>query len=132
MGYLLDTNIVTAILKDNQLALNRLILVRKSRAGIYISFITYYETKRGLLHLDAKRQLLKFERFCSTIEVLLLNDLELIEIAAKIHADLRRRGRPIQDADIFIAATAIANHLTVVSNDADLKNIQTLSLENWL
>ncbi|MEP0894561.1 MULTISPECIES: PIN domain-containing protein [Leptolyngbya] len=63
---------------------------------------------------------------------MLIDDLEIIETASGIHADLRRRGRPIQDADILIAATAIVHSLTVVSNDADLQNVQSLNLENWL
>ncbi|GAP95781.1 hypothetical protein NIES2104_23050 [Leptolyngbya sp. NIES-2104] len=66
------------------------------------------------------------------VEILLIEDLELIETASRIHADLRRRGRPIQDADILIAATAMIHSLTLISNDADLQNVQSLSLDNWL
>ncbi|MGK7872682.1 MAG: PIN domain-containing protein [Xenococcaceae cyanobacterium] len=58
--------------------------------------------------------------------------LSVIERAAEIHADLRRRGRPVEDADILIAATAIANGLTLVSNDSDMSEIRGLAIENWL
>ena len=132
MGYLLDTNIVTAVLKNNRQVINQYRSVRQYSQKICVSCITYYEIKRGLLYLDAAQRLSKFETFCSSVELLWMNSLELIETAATIHADLRRRGRPIQDADILIAATAIAHDLTLVSNDTDLLNIPTLTLENWL
>jgi len=132
MSYLLDTNIVTAIIKENEKALAQLMTARRFRTRVCISCITYYETKRGLLHLGAIRQLSRFEDLCSIVEILLIDDLEIIETASRIHADLRRRGRPIQDADILIAATAMIHSLTLVSNDADLQNVEFLSLDNWL
>lgn len=132
MGYLLDTNIITAIIKDNQQVLNQFTSAKQGRWRTCISCITYYEIKRGLLYSNATRQLQKFERLCLNLEILLIDDLELIETASRIHADLRRRGRPIQDADILIAATAMIHSLTLISNDADLQNVQSLSLDNWL
>ncbi|MDJ0519870.1 MAG: PIN domain-containing protein [Trichodesmium sp. MO_231.B1] len=45
---------------------------------------------------------------------------------------MRRKGRPIQDADILIAATAIIHNLTLVSNDSDMSRVEEINLENWL
>jgi len=45
---------------------------------------------------------------------------------------LRRKGRPIQDADILIAATAIIQNLTLVSNDSDMSRVEGINLENLL
>lgn len=61
-----------------------------------------------------------------------MDELEIIERAAEIHADLKRRGRPIQDADILIAATAIRHGLILVSDDSDLLRVQGITVENWL
>lgn len=50
----------------------------------------------------------------------------------RIIADLRRRGRPMQQIDIMIAA--IANTLgscTVVTGDSDFAAIPGLTTENW-
>ncbi|MBE9013497.1 type II toxin-antitoxin system VapC family toxin [Pseudanabaenaceae cyanobacterium LEGE 13415] len=132
MGHLLDTNIITAILKQNQKAMRQIRRARQSSSRLCMSCITYYEVKRGLLYLNATRQLSDFEELYSTLEILLIEDLELIETASRIHANLRRRGRPIQDADILIAATAMIHSLTLISNDADLQNVEFLSLDNWL
>jgi tRNA(fMet)-specific endonuclease VapC len=99
---------------------------------IFISFITYYEIKRGLLAVNAVRQLGSFNIFFRKYEVLFLDNIDIIEEACKIHADLKIKGRPIQDADVLIAATAIARGLVLVSNDSDLLRVDGLSLENWL
>ncbi len=61
-----------------------------------------------------------------------LENLEIIEKAAEIHIDLRRKGRPIQDADVLIAATAILHHLTLVYNDCDMSRVEGINLKNWL
>ncbi|NEQ35793.1 MAG: type II toxin-antitoxin system VapC family toxin [Okeania sp. SIO3I5] len=132
MSYLLDTNLVTAILKQNKIATDKFKQVKFLEEYLFISCITYYEIKRGLLYVNATRQLSKFNKFCQEVTILFLDNLEIIEKASEIHIDLRRKGRPIQDADILIAATAIIHNLTLVSNDSDMSRVEGISLENWL
>ncbi|TRT87808.1 MAG: type II toxin-antitoxin system VapC family toxin [Microcystis aeruginosa Ma_AC_P_19900807_S299] len=115
MSYLLDTNIVSLIIKRNLEIYQKIEDVKAQRKTIFISCITYFEIKRGLLAVAAPKQR---ERF--------------IEKAAEIHADLILRGLPIQTEDILIAATAIVKSLIVVSNDGDLLRVEGLSLENWV
>lgn len=81
---------------------------------------------------NATRQLSNFNKLCQEYQVLLLDDIAIIERSAEIHADLKRRGRPIQDADILIAATAIARGLILISDDSDLLRVQGIAVENWL
>ncbi|AFY56079.1 putative nucleic acid-binding protein, contains PIN domain [Rivularia sp. PCC 7116] len=132
MGYLLDTNIVTYILKKNLTLNNKLRQVTRYGEEVFISCITYYEVKRGLLALNATRQLADFHQFCIDYDVLYLDDLEIIETACRIHADLKKKGRPIQDADVLIAATAITRGLILVSNDSDMGRVEEIELENWV
>jgi tRNA(fMet)-specific endonuclease VapC len=61
-----------------------------------------------------------------------LDDIEIIETACKIHADLKKKGSPIQDADVLIAATAITRGLILVSNDSDMGRVEGIDLENWV
>jgi len=85
------------------------------------------------LYVNATRQLSEFNNLCSKRwRILFLDNLEIIEKAIEIHIDLRRKGRPIQDADILIAATAIIHNLTLVSNDSDMSRLEGINLENWL
>ncbi|MEA5582129.1 type II toxin-antitoxin system VapC family toxin [Nodularia harveyana UHCC-0300] len=132
MGYLLDTNIVTAIIKQNDKVITKLKTLNRQNQGIFISAITYYEIQRGLLAVKAIKKLAAFENLLPQFTVLLLDDMAIFQKAAEIHADLKIRGLPIQEADIFIAATAFIHNLILVSHDSDLARIPNLKLEDWL
>ena len=99
---------------------------------IYFSCITYFEIKRGLIAVNATRQLTDFDKLCQDYQIILIDDLAIMQKAAEIHADLKVRGLPIQTEDILIAATAIIKGLILVSNDSDLTRVNGLNLENWL
>ncbi|NDJ24136.1 PIN domain-containing protein [Nostoc sp. B(2019)] len=131
MSYLLDSNIVTYILKKNATIDKKFREVRWLKQDVFISCITYYEVKRGLLAINATRQLVDFIKFCQIYKILLIDDLEIIERACEIYVDLQLRGFIIQEQDILIAATAIARGLILVSNDYDLLRVQGINLENW-
>jgi tRNA(fMet)-specific endonuclease VapC len=129
--YLLDTNIVSYILKKNVIVDQKFREVRRLKQDVFMSCITYYEVKRGLLAINATRQLAEFNKFCETYKILLIDDLNIIELACEIYVDLQRRGFIIQEQDILIAATAIARGLILVSNDSDLLRVQGIKLESW-
>ncbi|MDZ8050716.1 MAG: type II toxin-antitoxin system VapC family toxin [Aulosira sp. ZfuVER01] len=131
MTYLLDTNIVSYILKRHTTVEKRLRNANIAGQKIFISCITYYEVKRGLLYANATKQLAEFEQFQERYEILFLDDIDIIEQACQIHVDLQRRGLTIQEQDILIAVTAIIRGLILVSNDSDLLRIQGINLENW-
>lgn len=132
MTYLLDTNIVSYLLKKNANIDNKFREARRLQKDIFISCITYFEIKRGLLAINATRQLADFTLFCDRYQILFLDDIAILEKACEIHADLKIKGTPIQEADILIAATAITRGLILVSNDSDLLRVEQLNLENWL
>lgn len=132
MNYLLDTNIVSLAVKQNDLILDKIELVKAREEDIFISCITYFEIRRGFLAVDAPKQRARFNLFCQQYPIIFLDDLDILEKAAEIHADLRLKGLPIQSEDVLIAATAMIKGLTVVSNDSDLARVEGLSLENWL
>ena len=53
--------------------------------------------------------------------------------AAEIYSDLSGRGILIPDADILIAASAMAHELGVATNNVEhFKRIRGLYVENWL
>ncbi len=132
MNYLLDTNIMSAILKNNPKVIKPLDNIRIQGEKVFMSGMTYYEIERGILAIKASRKLLYFEKLCNDYPVLLLDDMAIFKKATEIHADLKIRGLPIQDADVFIAATAMIHNLILVSHDSDLLRIPNLKLEDWL
>jgi tRNA(fMet)-specific endonuclease VapC len=132
VNYILDTNIVSYILKRNLTLDRKLREVNTSGDEVFISCITFFEVKRGLLAINTTRQLADFDAFVRRYDVLFLDDMEIIEKACEIHANLKIKGTPIQEADVLIAATAITRGLIVVSNDSDLLRVDGINLQNWL
>jgi len=59
-------------------------------------------------------------------------DQAVIEIFSKLKAQNRKTGQIVDDMDLLIAATALCNNLTLVSNnEKHFKGIPGLSLKNW-
>jgi len=107
--FALDSNIVSFYLKGN---LNVIKNIEKAIAedhSIVITPIAYYEVKRGLIFIDAVKQLRKFEDFCSLFTVGEFGDY-LLEDAISIYVKERKEKRNIEDADIFIAAYCLHNN----------------------
>lgn len=86
---------------------------------------------RGLKIKDAQNQLARFQTVCDNSRILNLTDAIIVK-AADIYADLYKRGQIIGDADILIAATAIVNNLTIVTNNENhFSRILDLRVLNW-
>jgi tRNA(fMet)-specific endonuclease VapC len=110
-----------------------------SRAEAYLaqygrlsfSIITRYKILRGLKVKDAKKQVAAFEQFCAKNTILSLTD-DVVSQAAGIYTDLYKRGELIGDADILIAASALASGLGVATNnERHFRRIPNLHVENW-
>jgi tRNA(fMet)-specific endonuclease VapC len=57
---------------------------------------------------------------------------EAAQIYGRLYAELRRKGRTIEQVDLQIAAIAFSlGNCTVVSKDSDLSAVPGLSVENW-
>ena len=132
MDYLFDTSAVSALLKQNKSIVKRINDITDKGEKIFISVITSYEVKRGIFAANATKKLEYYETLCQQYEILWIDNLEISQKAAEIHAHLKQRGQPIQDADIFIAATALSKNLTVVTTDKHFWRIPNLKVENWL
>ena len=57
MPYLLDTNVVTQLLKRTPPVVEKYQRVLQQGEQFYLSAVVYYEVKRGLLHRGATKQL---------------------------------------------------------------------------
>lgn len=132
MPYLLDTNIVTRILKRTPQVVARYRTALESGEPVYLSAVVYYELKRGLLHVDARTQLRQLdEGFKSVLPWAPVSDTTW-DRAAHLWADCRRQGRPHDDdGDLLIAAQAEALGAVVVTrNTRDFTDFPMIA-ENW-
>ncbi len=132
MRYIIDTNIITAIMKNNEEVKMRAQEAILTGDDVFINGISYYEIKRGLLAKDARKQLLFFDKLCKEYGLILLDNQSIFDRAAEIYAELQRKGELIEDADILIASIADTRNFTLVSDDSDFDKIQGLRVENWL
>ena len=128
----MDTNIITAFLKDNPTVVERVKQYTDEHGSLTISIISYYEILRGLKGLGNKKKLQAFNRFINDCEVEELGR-PVVEKAADIYVNLKNQGKLVEDADILVAATAVDKGLVVVTdNEKHFRRIKGLEVENWL
>ena len=101
--YVLDTNIISFYLKGNEVVADNIVRALANGDSILVAPIAYYEIKRGLIAVGAKKRLKEFDNFCELVGVGQL-DNSVLDVAANIYAEQRQLGRMMEDADIFIAA----------------------------
>jgi tRNA(fMet)-specific endonuclease VapC len=129
---LLDTDILSAIMRREPVAIAHARRYLAEHTQFTISIITRYEILRGLKAKNAAAQLARFELLCRSTEILPITD-NIIVRAADIYADLYKRGEIIGDADILIAAKAIEHGLILATNNQDHHNrIAGIQIKNWL
>ena len=97
-----------------------------------ISSISYAESRFGALKKGSPRLSNQIEFFSGLIRILPWTDSEA-EVYAEIRTDLEKRGLAIGGNDMLIAAAAMANGLTLVTNNtAHFSRIPGLKTENWV
>ncbi|MDM8558077.1 type II toxin-antitoxin system VapC family toxin [Candidatus Parabeggiatoa sp. HSG14] len=129
---LMDTNTVSAMLKQDKQVLKNVMLANTAKRKIFFNTITYYETKRGLLATQATRKMTEFNKIRQRYEMLGTDNEAVLDKASEIYANLKQQGRLLPDADIFIAAVALTYNLTLVTADNHFDRIKDLKVENWL
>ena len=130
--YIFDTNMVSALMKDNEKVKAKLDEATDAEEAVFMSGVSHYEIKRGLLAVNATRKMKMYEDLRKDLQMLFLDTEDVFDKAAEIHTGLKQRGELIQDADIFIAATALLRNLILVSDDSHFQRIRGLTTENWI
>ena len=130
MAYLIDTDIIIFALRGDKTVLAK--FDENKNIPISISMITYAELVFGAKRSQNERtNMLKVNRIREIYPVEELN-IGIMELFADIKANMYSKAMRIEDMDLFIAATAIYNDLTLVTNKTKhFKNIPLLKLENW-
>ncbi len=128
----LDTNIITAFLKNDSRVVERVSDYLEFFDKLTINIISYYEILRGLKDLGNEEKLCRFDNFIQENELVFITK-DIIEKAAEIYAYLKKEGNLIEDADILMASTAIVEDLVLITNNLKhFKRVKDLRLDNWL
>jgi len=128
--YILDTNICIYLFKGKY---NLDEQVRKiGFSNCCISEITLAELKYGAECSDQVDGNMKMvDDFANEITIIPIYNA--LNIYAKEKARLRKAGQLIDDFDILIGVTAVANDLVLVTeNDKHLSRISKVKIENWI
>lgn len=125
---ILDANAVSALLTGRNAALQR-VLSAAERHHLPLPVIAEYQY--GLLRLPRPRRLQSLFRRLEAESIILYPDRVTADLYAAIRHDLRKRGRPIPENDIWIAALARQFELEVVSQDSHFDEVSDLRRVGW-
>ncbi len=130
MKYLLDTNICVYFL-NGQFSLKEKIR-EIGFDNCVVSEITIAELKYGIAKSTKKEKNTQtLETFQSKIEILPI--FPALDIYATEKARLKIKGKILDDFDLLIGATAIANKLTLVTrNTSDFNRLDGIVIEDWI
>lgn len=124
---ILDTNAVSDLLGGNP-ALNK-ILSGQDRHQLPVVVIGEY--KFGIIRSRRETRLRSlFDRLIADSEILDIN-LETTNVYPKIREQLYRRGTPIPQNDLWIAALAIQHQQPLVSRDVHFDQVVGLRRLSW-
>jgi len=132
MKYLLDTNIVSYIIRERPIE-----VLNKFRSTtlneISVSSIVVAELWFGVAKSQHKiRNKAALEDFLSPITIIDF-DSKSAEFYALIRADLESKGTIIGGNDLLIAAHALSLNLTLVTNNVrEFERVIGLKIENWI
>ena len=131
MRYLLDTNIVSNLVRNPQgRVADRLKAVGEQ--NICTSIIVAAELRYGTTKKASPRLTAQVEAVLNVIDTLPF-DSPADEIYGSIRTQLELVGKQIGGNDLLIAAQALAlDHTLVTDNDQEFSRVDGLRVENWL
>jgi tRNA(fMet)-specific endonuclease VapC len=134
MSYLLDTNTIVALLRNNPAGVRE--RYREAQAAgdyLALSSVVLFELWYGVAKSSQVQE--NTER----LRVLLSGDVDLLDFddedaraAGQVRATLEKAGTPIGAYDLLIAGQALRRELTVVtSNTSEFSQVAGLSWQDW-
>jgi tRNA(fMet)-specific endonuclease VapC len=131
MRYLLDTNIVSDLVRNPQ-GRTAGHIRRVGEAQVCTSIIVAAELRYGAAKRGSQRLIRQLDAVLGVLEVLPFT-APADMIYGRIRTQLEQTGRPIGGNDLLIAAQTIALGYTIVTdNGAEFARIDGLPRENWL
>lgn len=124
--YLLDTNAAIAALEE------RITLPQgSSDVEVFLSYVALGELYFGAFKSSrVEANLERIRRLAATCPAVPIND-ETARVYGRLKGELRRKGRPIPDNDLWIAASAVQHDLVLLARDAHFDEIEALRHVAW-
>jgi len=127
--YLLDTNIVSHLVKGHPTVARHLVGV--PMASLCISAVTEGELRFGLAKRpEAKRLHVVVREFLRRVEALPW-DSAVADRYGSVRADIEKRGQTLAPLDLLIATHALSIGAVLVTNDCVFHQVPHLDIEDW-
>jgi tRNA(fMet)-specific endonuclease VapC len=124
---LLDTSAAAAFLRGDQQLTDAIARLDE----VYTSVVVVGELLYGARHSsNPAANLERVASFVAAIVVLPCSEATA-EVYARVKQNLRAKGRPIPDNDLWIASAAIQHELVLIHRDAHFEEIEGLERETW-
>lgn len=131
MRYLLDTNVVSDLIRNPQGRVTDRIR-EVGEAQVATSIIVAAELRYGAAKKGSPRLTAQVEAVLSSIEVLPFEE-PADAVYGVLRARLEQKGQPIGGNDLLIAAQAVSlGFMLVTGNEREFAKIDDLHCENWL
>lgn len=125
--FLLDTNIISAWLNGESAIADKIDKAKE----IHIPIIALGELYYGAMYsAQVQKNLKNIKSITNHYNVLQIDEDTTIAYG-DIKVALRKKGKPIPENDIWIAAIAKRFKLTVISRDKHFKEIEGITLKSW-
>ena len=134
MKYMLDTNTLIFFIKNRPASVAQRIRALPEDDAICMSFVTYAELLKGAERSQRKTDVLqRLDGLTAQVPVLYPKGPAVCEHYAVHAARLRAAGTPIGGNDLWIAAHALAEGATLVTNNTrEFGRIEALAVEDWV
>jgi tRNA(fMet)-specific endonuclease VapC len=124
---ILDTNIITAWLKGEANIADRI----EKAATVYIPIVVLGELYYGATHSTrVYKNIAILKKLSNRYRLLVIDEATAVEYG-KIKSALRKKGAPIPENDIWIAAIAFRHKLSLVTRDKHFNQVNGLKVINW-
>lgn len=121
-GNLMDTNVIVRVLNGDRELINELSKISSlCTCTVVLGELMYGAAKSA--HVVQNKQNVK--SFCSRYPLLGVSNI-VAEFYGEIKKDLLSHGNVMPENDMWIAATALANDMTVITQDKHFEHIQNL------
>ena len=131
MRYLLDTNIVSDLVRNPQGRISQRIRT-VGEAQVCTSIIVAAELRYGSAKKGSPRLAAQLDAVLSALEVLAF-EAPADTTYGSLRARLEQSGRLIGANDLLLAAQALSlGHVLVTGNEGEFAGVSGLSCENWL
>jgi tRNA(fMet)-specific endonuclease VapC len=125
--FLLDTNIIVALLNRESAAEANLAKATEAFLSSIVPGELYYGAWNSA---RSNANIARLEGFAAN-RIVLSCDMGTAKEYGLVRKQLKDKGKPIPEADIWIAAMARQHNLTLVTRDAHFAVIDSLDIERW-